>query len=105
MMVVLFQALHALHKYATDALPELPLAPAIPTMRVLGLSSSVALAALAATSRAAAPSVGAYIAAEAPVAAQNMFANIGSSGSRAPGAFVRVPDALASPASCLCCPF
>jgi hypothetical protein len=66
----------------------------------------ITLAALAAISRAAAPSesVGAYISAKPPVAVQNTLVEVGSNGLRAPRALRthHLARSLARPSSCSC---
>jgi hypothetical protein len=62
--------------------------------------SRPSLAALAATCHAAAPSVGAYIAANAPVAVYTRLVDVGDSGSRAPGPSYAPHFLSALPVSC-----
>jgi hypothetical protein len=89
-MLIVLRAIHAPHTPAAEALPDPVLALAPGYTPRFAVSSFIPRAALAATSRAAAPSVGAYIAATAPFAVKNVLADIGSSGMRAPGFFVRI---------------
>jgi hypothetical protein len=99
-MLVLLHAIHALHAHASKALPELSIALAYRCTPHIAVLSSIALAALAATCHAAAPSVGAYIAAKAPVTVHNMLVDVGYSGSRAPGPSYAPPSLSALLVSC-----